>query len=54
MTFELPDIIINPKLEKVFLSLGDSVTILQPKSLARKINKIFKHGLDNYKNPEEP
>lgn len=49
MTFEIPDIIINPELEKIFLSFGAGVKIESPTSLIRRMRKIFKKGMSLYK-----
>lgn len=51
MTFEIPDIILNPELEKEFLSQGDGVKILSPRSFAKKIARTFRKALLNY-NPD--
>lgn len=48
MTFEIPDIIINPELEKQFMSFGSGVRILSPASLVKKMRKIFRQGLGKY------
>ena len=48
MTFEIPDIIINPELEKQFLSFGSGVRILSPASLVKKMRKIFRQGVTKY------
>lgn len=50
MTFKIEDIIINPELEKQFLSFGSEIKIVSPDSLVRKIKKTFQKGLDKYKN----
>lgn len=48
MTFEIPDIVINPELEKQFLSFGAGVRILSPSSLVKRIRKIFRQGVTKY------
>lgn len=48
MTFVIEDIVINPELEKQFLSFGNGVEILSPSSLRRKMKKTFQKGLDRY------
>ena len=48
MTFELTDIIINPELEKEFLSLGEGVKVISPISFATRLKKVYKKALDQY------
>lgn len=48
MTFKIEDIIINPELEKQFLSYGADIRIISPQSLVRKIKKTFQKGLAKY------
>ena len=48
MNFVIEDIIINPELEKHFLSFGSGVEVLSPSSLRRKMKKTFQKGLDLY------
>ena len=48
MNFKIENIIINPELEKQFLSFGSGVQILSPSSLRRKMKKTFQKGLDLY------
>lgn len=48
MNFVIEDIIINPELEKQFLSFGSGVQILSPSSLRRKMKKTFQKGLNLY------
>lgn len=48
MTFEIADIIINPELVKEFLSHGAGVKVLTPKSLAKKLKKIFRKAAELY------
>ena len=48
MTFELEDIVINPELEREFMSLGAGVKILSPRSLAAKIRKIHHKAFELY------
>lgn len=50
MTFEIPDIIINPELEKEFLSHGNGIKILAPESLALNLKKIYRKALEQYDN----
>ena len=49
MTFELPEIIINPELEKMFLSFGAEIKIISPESLAEKLKRIFMKGAELYR-----
>lgn len=48
MTFELTDIIINPELEKEFLSLGEGVKVISPVSFANRLKKVYKKALERY------
>lgn len=48
MTFEIPHIVINPELEKQFLSFGAGVRILSPSSLVKRMRKIFRQGVTKY------
>lgn len=48
MTFEIPDIVINPELEKEFQSHGNSLKVLEPASLADKLMKVFKQAFEQY------
>lgn len=48
MNFIIEDIIINPELEKEFLSFGAGIKILSPESLKKKMKQIFKRGLGLY------
>ena len=52
MTFEIADIIINPELEKEFLSHGAGVKVLTPKSLAKKLKKTFRKAAELYSDPK--
>lgn len=53
MTFEIHEIIINPELEKMFLSFGAGVKIDSPVSLVRRMRKIFKKGVALYEDKKE-
>lgn len=48
MNFIIENILINPELEKLFLSFGAGIKIISPVSLRRKMKKIFQKGLENY------
>lgn len=48
MTFELPDIVINPELEKEFLSHGKGIKVLTPKSFTNNLKKIYKKAFEQY------
>ncbi|MCH5213746.1 MAG: WYL domain-containing protein [Muribaculaceae bacterium] len=48
MTFELVDILLNTELYKAFLSFGDGIQILAPKSAVRHLRKIFHEALKKY------
>ena len=48
MTFEIEEVVINPELVKLFLSFGNEVRILTPKSLVKRMKKIFQKGLELY------
>ena len=48
MNFIIEDIVINPELEKQFLSLRSGIEILSPSSLRRKMKKTFQKGLERY------
>lgn len=50
MTFEIPDIIINPELEKEFLSHGNGIKVLAPEFLALNLKKIYRKALQQYDN----
>ena len=51
MTFEIPDIIINPELIKEFLSFGAGVKIISPQSLVKTLKREFKDACLNYNKP---
>lgn len=53
MTFELPEILINPELEKRLLGFGAGIKILSPPTLAKRMKKIFKSAFELYQNDSE-
>ena len=53
MTFEIPEIVLNPELEKMFLSFGAGIKIESPSTLAKRLKKIFKKGVSLYEDKKE-
>lgn len=48
MTFELTDILLNNELYKAFLSFGDGIRVLSPKSAVKHLRRIFREALKKY------
>lgn len=53
MTFEIPNIVINPELENMFLSFGAGIRIETPSTLVNRMRKIFKKGIALYEEKKE-